>query len=64
VKQIDRALYNPIWSHLRKPAPWDAREAAARDMNALTAESHAANAPNPPAQPIGTDAGMMQELPA
>jgi nitrogenase molybdenum-cofactor synthesis protein NifE len=23
VKQIDRALYNPIWAQVRKPAPWD-----------------------------------------
>lgn len=28
VEQIDRALYNPIWSQLRKPAPWEAQEAA------------------------------------
>lgn len=46
VKQIDRALYNPIWSLLRKPAPWDAREAAQKNM----AE----------ADPIGTSAGVTQ----
>jgi nitrogenase molybdenum-cofactor synthesis protein NifE len=23
VKQIDRALYNPIWEQVRKPAPWE-----------------------------------------
>lgn len=28
VREIDKALYNPIWSQLRKAAPWDAREAA------------------------------------
>ena len=28
VKQIDRALYNPIWEQVRKPAPWDEPEAA------------------------------------
>lgn len=27
VKQIDLALYNPMWTLLRKPAPWDMREA-------------------------------------
>ncbi|OYV72139.1 MAG: nitrogenase molybdenum-cofactor biosynthesis protein NifE, partial [Acidithiobacillus ferrivorans] len=29
VKQIDLALYNPMWTLLRKPAPWDMREARA-----------------------------------
>ncbi|MBU2819049.1 nitrogenase iron-molybdenum cofactor biosynthesis protein NifE, partial [Acidithiobacillus ferrooxidans] len=27
VKQIDLALYNPMWALLRKPAPWDMGEA-------------------------------------
>ena len=29
VEQIDRALYNPMWTLLRKPAPWDMREVRA-----------------------------------
>jgi nitrogenase molybdenum-cofactor synthesis protein NifE len=28
VKQIDRALYNPIWEQVRKPAPWEAAMAS------------------------------------
>ena len=24
VHEIDRALVNPVWTHVRKPAPWDA----------------------------------------
>jgi nitrogenase molybdenum-cofactor synthesis protein NifE len=28
VKQIDRALYNPIWEQVRKPAPWEAAVAS------------------------------------
>jgi nitrogenase molybdenum-cofactor synthesis protein NifE len=23
VKQIDKALYNPVWEQVRKPAPWE-----------------------------------------
>jgi nitrogenase molybdenum-cofactor synthesis protein NifE len=26
VHEIDRAIYNPIWAQVRKPAPWDCEE--------------------------------------
>jgi len=24
VRQIEKSLYNPIWTQVRQPAPWDA----------------------------------------
>ena len=29
VKQIDRALYNPIWEQVRRPAPWQQQDTGA-----------------------------------
>jgi nitrogenase molybdenum-cofactor synthesis protein NifE len=29
VREIDKALYNPIWEQVRKPAPWDVAADAA-----------------------------------
>jgi nitrogenase molybdenum-cofactor synthesis protein NifE len=29
VREIDKALYNPMWELVRKPAPWDTRDASA-----------------------------------
>jgi nitrogenase molybdenum-cofactor synthesis protein NifE len=45
VKEIDKALYNPIWEQVRRPAPWDevsweavADAALAAEAAALTAD--------------------------
>jgi nitrogenase molybdenum-cofactor synthesis protein NifE len=32
VKEIDKALYNPIWEQVRKPAPWETRPAAVAEV--------------------------------
>ena len=29
VREIDKALTNPMWEQVRKPAPWDTRDASA-----------------------------------
>jgi nitrogenase molybdenum-cofactor synthesis protein NifE len=48
VEEIDKALYNPIWEQVRKPAPWDnpANNWQAKAIAQLEAEA-AALAANP-----------------
>jgi nitrogenase molybdenum-cofactor synthesis protein NifE len=43
VQEIDKALYNPIWSQLKKPAPWDdpAKSWQAKAIAQLEAEAAA-----------------------
>jgi nitrogenase molybdenum-cofactor synthesis protein NifE len=57
VKEIDKALNNPVWQHIRKPAPWaeatweQAADAAiAREAAELTAGT--ARAEHPAAAPL------------
>ncbi|MBT3070523.1 nitrogenase iron-molybdenum cofactor biosynthesis protein NifE [Rhodomicrobium sp. Az07] len=46
VRQIDKALSNPVWQQVRSPAPWDevSWEARADEANAAEAAALAANA--------------------
>jgi nitrogenase molybdenum-cofactor synthesis protein NifE len=39
VAQIDRTLSNPVWEHVRAPAPWDARGVEARGVEAPGVEA-------------------------
>ncbi|GGI33665.1 MULTISPECIES: nitrogenase iron-molybdenum cofactor biosynthesis protein NifE [Bradyrhizobium] len=41
MEEIDKALYNPIWTQLRRPAPWDEAEVN-RQTNIPHTDSHAA----------------------
>jgi nitrogenase molybdenum-cofactor synthesis protein NifE len=43
VKQIDKALYNPIWAQVRKPAPWESASTTwqARAIDQMDAEAAA-----------------------
>ncbi len=41
VREIDKALFNPVWEQVRRPAPWDARGQQidwVADASALAAE--------------------------
>jgi nitrogenase molybdenum-cofactor synthesis protein NifE len=41
VEEIDKALYNPVWEQLRRPAPWDdaAKNWQARAIEQMDAEA-------------------------
>jgi nitrogenase molybdenum-cofactor synthesis protein NifE len=48
VKEIDKTLYNPVWQHVRKPAPWaKAGESWQDKALAQIAEEEAALAADP-----------------
>ncbi|MDP4366164.1 hypothetical protein QR509_26330, partial [Escherichia coli] len=47
VRQIDRALSNPVWAAVREPAPWDA-----------AGELHAKSAPSLAQSDVETDRGF------
>lgn len=38
VHEIDKALYNPIWEQVRRPAPWETTQFAAAPFAAIAAE--------------------------
>lgn len=38
VHEIDKALYNPIWEQVRRPAPWETTQFAAEPFAAVAAE--------------------------
>jgi nitrogenase molybdenum-cofactor synthesis protein NifE len=42
VSEIDKALYNPVWEHVRKPAPWEKAGENWRDRAMRQVEAEAA----------------------
>ena len=68
VREIDKALSNPVWSQVRTPAPWDevTWEQRADEANAVASES-GAKPPSPcpsPARGEGTPPPRAQPIPS
>ena len=59
VEEIDKALYNPVWAQVRKPAPWDksGRELAGQGDGADREAEAAALA----ADPVKAEAGAPRQ---
>ena len=47
VREIDKALYNPMWEQVRRPAPWDTEDSRCKVQDSSAAVTQAVNEASP-----------------